>query len=135
MKEGQINTKNITDLRSFLINMVQQGKTEEMIDMVLDIIEKLRDETIDQARLIRWLRAKPYRSSSEVVNYCQRSLFGDDESEIQPEIPVETKHSSKKKKNMVGVDRNYLSTCPGPSRLSKSRKIRKFVPYARVIKK
>ena len=128
MKEGQINTKNITDLRSFLIHLVQQGKIEEMIDMVLDIIEKLRDETIDQARLIRWLRTKPYRSSSEVINYCQRSLFGDDESEIQPEIPGETKQSSKKMKNNGGKRQKLPEHLPRTEKIIEVPKEKKICP-------
>jgi len=111
MKDVQINTSNITDLRSFLINMVEQGKTEEMIDMVLNLIVKLKDENVQQAHLIRWLQTKPYRSSSEVVNYLQRSLFGDDpqepetpEASSEPDPPAKPKPVKRGKRQELPAD-------------------------------
>jgi transposase len=86
----QFKTENVTDLRPILMQMVQEGKTVEMVDMVLDIIEKLQNETTKLAQMLRWLKQKPYRSSAEIVDYYQSSLFDDDTPADPPqdETPV-----------------------------------------------
>jgi transposase len=89
MSDVQLKTDNITDLKPFLLQMIQDGKAAEMIDLVLSIIQKLQDETLEQAKIIRWLQQKPYRRSSEVMNYLQASLFGNEmpEDETEPQPP------------------------------------------------
>lgn len=101
MSNEQFRTDNITDLKPFLLQMIQDGKADEMIDLVLSIIQKLQNETLEKAKVIRWLQQKPYRRSSEVMNYLQAHLFDDDkpdtESDAVPETQPEPKADPKKK--------------------------------------
>jgi len=134
MNETQLDTSNITDLKSFLREMLNQGKFEEMINMVTDLIAKLTDETLSQARLIRWLQAKPYRSSSEVSRYIQNSLF---EEDVPEEVVAEEKDeaSKSKKKTKHGGGRKPL-----PANLPRIEKIievpddQKVCPLCQAIK-
>lgn len=112
MKNDQIRTDNITSLKPFLLQMIQEGKSDDMIDLLFSIIEKLQKETMEQARLIVWLRQKPFRRSSEVINYLQVNLFGNDTPEADSEsvaepIPAPTS-SRKKNPNAHGGGRQKL---------------------------
>ncbi len=112
MSNEQFRTDNITDLKPFLLQMIQDGKANEMIDLVLSIIQKLQNETLEKAKLIRWLQQKPYRRSSEIMNYLQANLFEPEspstESETVPGPKPEPKAADQKKKTVHGGGRSPL---------------------------
>jgi transposase len=107
MSDERIKTDDIRDLRPFLLQLIQNGKASEMIDLVLSIIQKLKDETLEQAKLIRWLQQKPFRRSSEVVDYLQASLFGNEPPKEEPKQIVKSE-SEKKTKSAHGGGRSKL---------------------------
>lgn len=87
MSKEQLTTYNSAILRETILQLLQDGKTSEMVDWILSIFEKLQNQVESQAQFIQWLQKKPFRPSSEVIEYLQGSLF-DLPAESPPEPPV-----------------------------------------------
>lgn len=68
-------SSDLVFLRSFMLELIEQGQTHEALDIILDLIEQLRDTNNRQAIRIAKLLKHRFGRRSEKLDASQLSLF------------------------------------------------------------
>lgn len=115
-KKPDVMDADVREIRSFLLKMVRDGAAEDAVDLVLDLVLRLRQDNNQKAIRIATLLRSKFGSTSEKISKEQLDLFlqsvresepaeQDDDPDL-PDLPEPPESAKPKKRRRTG--RNSL---------------------------